>query len=98
MRKQVWLGGALVSARRPFEADKAFEALEGEFNAPPETIERQNIGSSEFVRCERGEENDPLRGEKRTLRDLMSAFRSLPSRFTSRRLGGLRRLLYCDKA
>ena len=35
MRKQVWLGRALVGARRPFEADKAFEALEGEFNAAP---------------------------------------------------------------
>ena len=31
MRKQVWLGRALVSSRRPFEADKAFEAPERSF-------------------------------------------------------------------
>lgn len=98
MRQQIRLGGAFVGAGWSFEADQAFEAFEGEFYAPSETVKRENVGDSEFLRFERGDEDDPFRGVERAFGDLMPTFHSLPSCFSSRCLGRPRRLFCGDKA
>lgn len=47
MRQQIGLGRTFVDSGRPLQANQAFEAFEGEFDAPLETIKCEDIGRGE---------------------------------------------------
>src|SRR4030095_14342346 len=64
MNQDVRSGGTFVETWRSFEADQARERLEAEFDAPPQTVEVENIFRREVVGREGGQQNDPVGGLK----------------------------------
>src|SRR5438477_11964581 len=97
MSQHIRSGGAFVATWRPLQPDQTLEALEGDFDAPAQAIERKDIGSGELLFGERGDEDHPIGGVKRALRDLMPALACGGARLASGLLGGLRRLLERDQ-
>src|SRR5574338_1650275 len=73
MRQQVWLGGALIGSGRRLQSDQAFEALEGEFDAPAQSVEVEDVLGGEVMRLERSDEDHPVGGRERGPGDLMAA-------------------------
>jgi hypothetical protein len=50
MSQNIGPGGLFVRTRRTLQSDQAFEALEGEFDAPAQAIQGENIGGRELLR------------------------------------------------
>jgi len=89
MGQEIRLGGAFVGAWRAFQADQAFQALEGEFDPPSQAIEGKNVGGREVLGSERGHQDHPLRGGEGSFGDLMAPLSRLSARRRSRGFGGL---------
>ena len=88
MGQQIGLGGAFVGAWRSFQADQAFQALEGEFDPPSQAIKGKNVGGREIPGSERGHKDHPLRGGESSFGDLMAPLSRLSPRRPPRRFGG----------
>ena len=88
MSQDIGSGGARVAAWRAFQADQAFQSLEGEFDTPAQAIEGEDVlGGVGF--WQRRDEDHPVGGDKGGLGDLMSATLGLAARIAAGGFGGL---------
>src|SRR5258708_32863328 len=74
-------GGPLVGAWRSSQADQGFQALEAEFDAPAQAIEREDIGGGGGLWGQRCDDDHPIGGVQRSLRDGGTLPPSLPAHF-----------------
>ena len=49
MSQNIGPGGLFVRTRRTLQSDQTFETLEGEFDAPAQAIQGENIGGRELL-------------------------------------------------
>src|SRR5215813_5513173 len=93
MRQQIGFGGALIEAGRTLETNQTFETLEGELDAPSQTIKRENVFARELLGLKRSHDDHPIGGDERFFRELIAFPLGISPRLASRLGGGLRRLL-----
>jgi hypothetical protein len=97
VRQHIDSGGARVGARRPLQADQAFQPFEGEFDAPAQTVESEDVGGGERLGRQRGDQDHPIGCRQRRRGDLVPAPLRLAPRRAAGRCGGLRCLLDSDQ-
>src|SRR6266513_3562572 len=79
MNQHVRSGGTFVETWWPFEADQALQMFEAEFDAPPQTVEVEDIFGREIVGREGGQQNEPVGGLEGSFGNLITFPLSIPS-------------------
>ena len=72
MCQHIGPGGTRVSTRRSLEANQAFQPPEGEFDAPSQAIESENVMGCELRGRERGHQDYPVCSCERVLGELIA--------------------------
>src|SRR6266699_5789079 len=89
MNQHVRSGGTFVETWWPFEADQALQTFEAEFDAPPQTVEVEDIFGREIVGREGGQQNEPVGGLEGSYGNLITFPLSIPSGLAPCLCGGL---------
>src|SRR5271157_3420950 len=97
MSQDPGLGDFRVLARRPGQANDAFQALKRHFDAPSGTVEFTGFAAGEGYCVKGSNKNDPRGGGQRAAGDGIAFLLCSLPRFGSRRFGRLGRLAECNK-
>jgi hypothetical protein len=95
--QQVGLGGARIGSRWRLETNQTLQSLEAKLDAPSQSIEREYVLGGELVPCERGDQNDPIRGFQSFSGDDAVFVLCISPGFTTRSRDCAGRLLDCDR-